>query len=129
MHQDDADGFINIPREYLEEKSINHEDINDPAYKDWVRKRVELARELFVEGKRYLDELDVLRCKIVGYWYCARFEVVLDTIERDEYNLRKEYHERRRISTWLKIIWLAVSLSLRHYFHRNKPKSSVTTSG
>lgn len=129
MHQDDADGFINIPREYLEERSISHEDVHDPAYKDWVRKRVELARELFVEGKRYLDELDVLRCKIVGHWYCTRFEVVLDTIERDEYLLREEYHERRRISTWLKIIWLAVSLSLRHYFHRYKPKSSVTTSG
>ena len=129
MHQDDADGFINIPREYLEEKNINHKDMSDPAYKGWVQKRVELARELFVEGKRYLDELDVLRCKIVGYWYCARFEVVLDTIEGDEYLLRKEYHERRKISTWLKIIWLAVSLSLRHYFHRYKPKSSVTNSG
>ena len=120
MHQDDADGFINIPREYLEAKRLSHEDMNDPAYKDWVRQRVELARELFAEGKRYLDELEVLRTKIVGHWYCARFEVVLDTIEGDVYNLREEYHERRRISTWFKIAWLGVSLTLQHITHRSR---------
>ena len=128
MHQDNADGFINIPREYLEEKNITPQDMNDPAYKNWVRERVELARGLFTEGKRYLDKLGVLRAKIVGYWYIARFEVVLDTIERDDYTLREEYHERRRISTWLRIIWLGVSLSLRHLFHKNKLNTSVTTS-
>ncbi len=121
MQQDDFDGFINIPYEYLTEKNITHEDMDDPAYKAWVRQRVKLARGLFAEGKQYLDELQILRCKIVGYWYCARFEVVLDTIERDGYTLRKEYHERRRISTWLKIIWLAVYLSFSHLLRQNKP--------
>ena len=77
--------------EYLEEKGIERGDVNNPAYKDWVRKRVDSARVLFEDGKEYLDELDVLRCKIVGYWYCARFEVVLDTIEKDGYRLREEY--------------------------------------
>jgi phytoene/squalene synthetase len=125
MHQDNADGFINIPREYLEANRLSHEDMNDPAYKDWVRQRVELAQELFAEGKSYLDGIGVLRAKIVGYWYCARFEVVLDTIEGDEYLLREEYHERRRVSTWLKIIWLGISLSFRHFFRQNKLKSSA----
>ena len=115
MHQDDADGFINIPKEYLVLSGIDHEDVDNPAYKAWVQERVDLARENFKEGKKYLDELENLRCKIVGHWYCARFEVVLDTIESDGYSLRKEYHERRKLSTWLKIIWLTITLSFRHF--------------
>ena len=112
--QDNRDGFFNIPREYLKEHNLSQVDVRKPAYKDWVRERVEEARVLFTEGKGYLDELEVLRCKIVGYWYCARFEVVLDTIEQDGYQLRDEYHERRQIRTWLKIIWLGIALSFKH---------------
>jgi hypothetical protein len=88
--------------------------VDSPAYRAWVRGRVELARGYFREGKRYLDELDGLRCKIVGYWYCARFEGVLDTIERDGYILRAGYNERRKLSTWLIMAWLGISLALRH---------------
>jgi phytoene/squalene synthetase len=112
--QDNQDGFYNIPGEYLEEQDIERSDVNNPAYKDWVRKRVDSARVLFEDGKQYLDEVDVLRCKIVGYWYCTRFEVVLDTIEKDGYLLREEYNERRQVGTWLKIIWLGISLSIKH---------------
>jgi phytoene/squalene synthetase len=115
---DTADGFINIPREYLETYSINPEDLDNPVFRAWVRDRVEQARGYFREGKRYLDELDVLRCKIAGYWYSARFDGVLDTIERDGYILRAEYNERRKLSTWLKIAWLGVSLTLRHIARR-----------
>jgi phytoene/squalene synthetase len=111
---DTADGFINIPREYLETHGISAEDLGSPAYQAWVRNRVELARGYFCEGKRYLDNLDVLRCKIVGYWYCARFEGVLDTIERDGYILRAAYNERRQLSTWLRIAWLGLCITLRH---------------
>ena len=118
MHQDIADGFINIPREYLDQNNINYQDNENPLYRKWVRERVELARKHFCEGKAYLDQLDVLRCKIVGHWYSARFEVVLDTIERDNYALRKNYHERRRISTWLKMVWLFVILTFQHIFQR-----------
>jgi phytoene/squalene synthetase len=112
--QDNQDGFFNIPSEYLIEQNIKQDDVDNPAYKDWVRGRVDQARVMFEEGKKYLDGLEVLRSKIVGYWYCARFEVVLDTIEADGYRLREEYHERRQIRTWLKIIWLGISLSVRH---------------
>ena len=94
MSQDTADGFINIPREYLEAHGIGPEDMQSPPYRAWVRGRVELARQYLCEGKRYLDRLDVLRCKIVGYWYCARFEGVLDAIEHDGYVLRPAYNER-----------------------------------
>jgi len=121
--QDNRDGFHNIPGEYLEQKKIKQDDIDQQAYKDWVSKRVETARVMFTEGKKYLDELEVLRCKIVGYWYCARFEVVLDTIEADGYRLRDEYHERRQIRTWLMIIWLGISLSVKHVFSQMKPSA------
>ena len=120
MHQDIADGFINIPREYLEEHNLDPLEMEKVIYKSWVQERVELAREYFTDGKRYLDQLSVLRSKIVGHWYCARFEVVLDTIEQDGYSLRKDYHERQRISTWLKIAWLGVSLTVSHIFHQTR---------
>ncbi len=119
--QDTADGFINIPREYLEAHGVGPQDVDSPAFRAWVRDRVELARAYFREGKRYLDQLDVLRCKIVGYWYCARFEGVLDTIERDDYTLRPRYNERRKLSTWLKMAWLGLSLTLRHIVRRGLP--------
>ena len=115
---DTADGFINIPREYVETHGISPEDVDSPPFRAWVRGRVELARRYFREGKRYLDDLESLRCKIVGYWYCARFEGVLDTIERDGYVLRAGYNERRKLSTWLMMAWLGISLTLRHIAHR-----------
>jgi len=118
MIQDTQDGFINIPREYLEAHNINPNEVSTAPYIDWVRRRVELARAYFLEGKQYLDGLGVLRTKIVGDWYCARFESVLDTIERDRYILRSNYNERRKISTWLKIVWLGVYITLRHYARR-----------
>jgi len=118
MLVDMDDGFINIPREYLEAHSISPEDVDSPPFRIWVRNQVEQARQYFREGKRYLDELDVLRCKIVGYWYCARFEGVLDAIERDGYVLRVAYNRRGRYSTLLKIAWLSVSVTLRHIARR-----------
>jgi len=111
---DTADGFINIPREYLEAHGIGPDDMESPAFRAWVRGRLELARQYLCEGKRYLDGLDVLRCKIAGYWYCARFEGILDTIERDGYLLRPAYNERRKPSTQLKMAWLGISLTLQH---------------
>jgi len=118
MLADTADGYINIPREYLEAHGIGPGDLDSPAFRAWVRGRVEQARTYIREGKRYLDNLDVLRCKIVGYWYCARYEGVLDAIERDGYVLRAEYNERRKLSAWLTMAWLGLCVTLRHITHR-----------
>jgi phytoene/squalene synthetase len=111
---DTTEGYVNIPAEYLEEHGISAEEMHSPLFRAWVRGRVELARQYFLEGKRYLDQLDVLRCKLAGYWYCARFETVLDAIERDDFVLRAEYNERRSVSAWLKMAWLALSVTVRH---------------
>jgi phytoene/squalene synthetase len=112
---DIADGFINIPQEYLDEHGIGPEDVNSPAFRAWVRKRVEQARAYFRDGKRYLDSLEVLRCKIMGYWYCARFEGILDTIERDGYILRANYKYQ---FVWFRMLGLGVILTFQHIFSR-----------
>jgi phytoene/squalene synthetase len=125
MVSDIADGYINIPREYLEDHDMSPEEMNSPPFRAWVRGQVEQAREYFVRGKRYLEKLDILRCQIAGYWYCARFEAVLNTIERDEYVLRSRYDERRKLSAWLKMLWLAIVVTLRYCVDRlSRPPGS-----
>jgi phytoene/squalene synthetase len=106
LPEDIKDGYVNIAREHLHSDNIRLEDQDHQEFRAWVKERVHLAREYFRRGKRYLDTLEVLRCKIAGYWYCARFESVLDRIERDEYKLRVGYNERHRLVTWFKLIWL-----------------------
>ncbi len=118
MVEDIAEGFVNIPRESLAAHGISAQDIHSPPFRAWVRERVEQAREYFREGKHYLDEIDVLRCKIVAHWYCARFDGVLDAIERDGYVLRSQYNERRKLSAWLGIARLGMSVALRHVTRR-----------
>ena len=87
----------------------------------WVKSRVDLARQDFTEGKQYLDELAVLRCRIVGHWYCARFEHLLDTIENDGYVLRTSYAKTNKLLTWPKFAGIAVVQTWRHaLFHLQK---------
>jgi phytoene/squalene synthetase len=125
MVEDAAQGYINIPGEYLEEHDINPLDVDSPAFRAWVRERVLQARRYFCEGKSYIDGLGVLRCKIAAYWYCARFEGLLDTIERDGYVLRAEYGKRRTLPTWLKMGVLAASVTLQHIARRSRRDSRI----
>jgi phytoene/squalene synthetase len=128
MVADVADGFINIPREYLEAYGLTPESIRAEPFRNWVRQRVEMAREYFREGKKYFDQMDVLRCKIVGYWYCARFEAVLNAIERDGYVLREEYDERKNWRTWARILFLGVRLTVEHVWGKLRNIVSHTPS-
>jgi hypothetical protein len=64
-----------------------------------------------------------LRCKIAGYWYCTRFVVILDCIERDGFTLREEYDEQRKFQTLLKMAWIGISLTLRHLTQITLPSS------
>ena len=126
---DTVDGFINIPAEYLETHDIKPDDVHSAPYRAWVKERVAEARQNLHAGKRYLDGLFVLRCKIAGYWYCARFEAVLDTIERDDYYLRANYSARRRLSTWLKVSWLATMVTFRHVTRRDRHHGDLEKQG
>jgi phytoene/squalene synthetase len=102
-------GYYNVPREVLE---VNHIDVNDvrsDAYRNWVKSRVQLAREYFKAGKGYFARVQNPRCRLACYAYIARFEWLLDTIEREGYLLRPQYNERKSARTGLWMSWLTLS--------------------
>jgi phytoene/squalene synthetase len=96
-------GYYNIPGEVLEANNIQAEDIHSKAYCDWVRNRVKLARKYFQAGRGYLARVKNPRCRLAGFAYTARFEWLLDTMEREDYFLRPEYTERKSFSTGLRM--------------------------
>jgi phytoene/squalene synthetase len=113
---DDIDaGYYNIPHEVLSAHQITPWDVEAPAYRDWVKQRVIKARDCFLAGKKYLAQVECLRCRIAGYAYIHRFEVVLDSIERDEYVLRRDYPERKEAWVGVEMIGQAIWLGLRHH--------------
>lgn len=103
-------GYFNIPQEYLETHQITPRDIHHPAYQAWVKKRVQLARHCFQEGKTYLAQVENLRCRLAGYAYIARFEDVLTAIERENYLLRPTYEERKKLNGGLQMSWSTLSM-------------------
>jgi phytoene/squalene synthetase len=119
LPEDIKEGYINIASDYLHTSNVSLEDLDNPEFRTWVKKRVDHAREYFRKGKRYLDSLEVLRCKLVGYWYCARFESVLDTLEREGYSLRADYDKRSKILTWWKMVWLGLKVTFNHITRRS----------
>lgn len=121
MSDDLANGFINIPSEYLEQHKLDPVDMETQDFRNWVQQRVELARAYFYEGKKYLDKLEVLRCKIAGYMYCTRFERILDAIEQDNYILRTSYNKENKYLAWLRMASLSLRISLRHLLRAFPP--------
>jgi phytoene/squalene synthetase len=109
-YDDVAAGYFNIPREFLEAHGIDAQDVNSEAYRIWVKSRVELARRCFETGKSYLAQVENRRCRLAGYAYMARFQGVLDAIERENYQLRPEYLERKTLKGGLKIAGTTLSL-------------------
>ena len=79
-----------------------------------MQEQVTQARQYLQEGKHYIDSLDVLRAKLAGIWYCARFERILIAIERDGYRLRRGYPERRCLVAWTEMIGLGLTVALEH---------------
>ena len=90
-HDDLAAGYFNIPLEFLRQHGMTPHDVDSPPYRQWVRMRVEQAREYFRLGGRYLDSARNGACRLAGQAYTARFEIVLDLIEGDGYRLRTNY--------------------------------------
>jgi phytoene/squalene synthetase len=119
-------GYYNIPREVLEAHKIWPEEVQSDAYRLWVKSRVELAREYFLAGKGYLRQVQNPRCRLAGFAYTARFEWLLDTIEKEDFYLRPQYIERKSIGTGLRMSWLALSsmISLRGAGTLSRPIAS-----
>lgn len=102
-------GYFNIPREVLEANHIGPQDVLSPAYRLWVKSRVELARQGFEAGRDYFSRVQNPRCRLACFAYIARFDWLLDTLEREDFTLRPEYPERKSIRNALRMSWLALS--------------------
>ena len=111
--EDIAAGYYNIPQEFLDAHGIDPSDTYGEAYRLWVQSQVQLARDYFRIGREYLSRVENVRCRIAGFAYVARFEVVLDAIERDEYRLRSDYPERKSSRAALKMGWSALSQAFK----------------
>jgi phytoene/squalene synthetase len=105
-------GYFNIPREFLESHNITPQDVTSDAYQAWVRSRVRLARLCLKAGKNNVAQAANLRCRIAGFAYIARFESVLDAIERDGFYLLPDYPECKRLGSAVKMGWSVLSLAL-----------------
>lgn len=112
LREDLGAGYVNVPAEVLGDRAPSPDALCGPALCDWVRERVELARADFRVGRQYLARLGSRRCRLAGHAYLARFEWVLDTVERDGYLLRECYPERRTVRGGLAIARRAVGSAL-----------------
>jgi phytoene/squalene synthetase len=127
LKEDIPEGYINIPKEQIECYELDIEQLDSNAMRSWVKGRVRLARQYFRDGKQYLDKLSVLRCRIVGHWYCARFEYLLDTIEKDGYLLRSTYSKPHKWLTSLKFASIALEQTSQHALLHIQKKSRLCT--
>jgi phytoene/squalene synthetase len=121
-------GYYNIPREVLEAGRIQPRDMHSKACRDWVRSRVRLARQYFKAGRRYLADVENPRCRLAGFAYAARFEWLLDTIEREGYFLRPEYRERKSFGTGLRMGLSTLSSLINVRERENLPQPVVSQS-
>lgn len=103
--EDTVAGYFNIPGEYLQTHSISERDLESPAYRQWVCRRVQLARRYFKVSRERHAQIKNLRCRLASSAYMARFEWMLRTIERENYCLRCEYPDRKSLSAGLWMAW------------------------
>lgn len=111
--RDDIDmGYFNIPRELIEDCGIAPYAIESEHCRAWIKSRVEQARDCFRIGKVYLAQVESWRCRLAGYAYMARFEHILDIIERDHYHLRRCYPDHKCLSLLPRILRLVFTKSI-----------------
>lgn len=112
--EDAEAGYYNIPREVVTAAGIAPWDVESQAYRGWVKERVSQARACFKIGRDYLAQVESCRCRIAGYSYIRRFEVVLDSIEREGYLLRANYPERKSYSQGMQMIGWALWMTVKY---------------
>jgi phytoene/squalene synthetase len=101
-------GYYNIPREVLEANHIGAQDVQNDAYRAWVKSRVQLAREYFEAGRSYFAHVQNPRYRLACFAYISRFDWLLNTLEREGYCLRPQYDERKHLGTGLRMSWLTL---------------------
>ncbi len=120
--EDAEAGYFNIPREIVHANGIDPCDVSSAPYRAWVRSRVHLARRLFQEACSTLTQVESARYRLAVYAYIARFEVVLDAIEREDFQLRAAYPERKSFAACVKMSWLVLYRTVHPYHHRKLPQ-------
>jgi phytoene/squalene synthetase len=102
-------GYFNIPREVLAAHLIGPQDIHSDPYRAWVEGRARLARTYFAGGRAYLARVKSARARLAGFAYMARFEWLIETLEKDAFKLRPSYAERKSLTTGLQMSWHLMS--------------------
>ena len=102
-------GYFNVPREWLVRFSIGPGDLHCDAYRAWVAARVDLARANFDAGRAYYGQVQSLRHRVAGLAYMARFEWLIDQLERDEFRLRPRYDRGPSLRTALRMSGLTIA--------------------
>lgn len=102
-------GYFNIPREVLETHSIEPQDVHSDAYRAWVEDRVRLARAYLDAGRAYFSRVQSPRHRLAGLAYIARFEWLIETLEKEDFRLRPQYDEGRHLLTGLRMTGHVVS--------------------
>jgi phytoene/squalene synthetase len=121
-------GYYNIPREVLEANNIGPYDAHSTAYRAWVKSRLYLARRCFEAGRDYLARVGEPRCQLAGMAYTARFEWVLDAIEREDYCLRPDYSERKSFGAGVRMGLSILSSVLHARRTRSVPQPVISQS-
>ena len=105
-------GYFNIPQEVLAAHGIFPQDVTSNAYREWVCGQAQLARGYFLAAQECTAQVKNWRLRLAGFLYTARFEWMLNAIERDNYCLRYEYPERKSLQAGLWMVWSALSAML-----------------
>jgi hypothetical protein len=122
--EDAEAGYFNIPIEVVSANQIAPWDVSAPAYRAWVKERVQKARQCFTAGRQYLGHVESLRCRLAGFAYTRRFEVVLNSIECEGFLLRRQYPERKEAGRAVEMICQSLWQSLR--YRRTSPYSTLS---
>jgi phytoene/squalene synthetase len=104
-YEDVRAGYFNIPREILVAGSIGPGDVDSEPYRSWVRSRVQLARTYLDAGRPVVARLRNPRHRLAGLAYIARFDWLIETLERDDFLLRAEYPQGRSLARRLLASW------------------------
>ena len=126
MVDDIALGYINIPGDVLEGGHISLDDLHSRSFRKWVFERAQLAQRYFEDGRKYIAKVKSFRCRLAGFTYLARFEWMLRAIEREQYCLRPEYPERKRMRVVLWMAWYVFTSLMNIPWMKYKPVELAT---
>ena len=127
MYEDIDAGYYNISAEQLQQHGITSEERISPDCREWVCKRIKLARQYFQSGREYISQVKNFRCRFAGFAYAARFEWVVREIERDHFCLREDYSQRKSVPAFIRIICSTLTSTLASTLRPKKELYSWNT--